>query len=604
MMKRIFALILCLLMLVPTLASCKKDTEEDVELGAYIKMYISQMIYDFDPAYAFNNEAALKVISLMFEPLFSLDEKGKVQNALVDDYEIKEDEKSNEYTMTLTLKETSWSDGTSVSADDVVYAWKRILDASNSSSAASLLYDIKNARAVKAGDASIDDLGIYAVDTLVLEIRFEEKIDYDQFILNLTSPALSPLREDIVERNPDWAKKPATIVCSGPFMMRKIAYGADSLGALAETDTSSAQLILERNTYYMRDKEKDDIDKYVTPYRITIDFTKTSVEQAADYENGTIFYMGDFALESRSYFSDIAEITDEMSTHTYLLNNNIAPFDNVEVRKALSVAIDREAIASAIVYAKAATALVPYGLYDSTSVKSLFREVGGDIISKSANIASANSILSAAGIVPSDYTFSITVHEGDEVHEKIAQMVSETWCQLGFNCSVSYLGNIINDDIGPTGEKAVDIRDDLFDEAYASGNFDVIAVDIVAYSPDAFSYLAPFAKEFSGQALNINTENIEKPVYTLCGHITGFDNEEYNALIESAYAEKDIAKRAVILHSAEELLLEQMPVIPIIFNQDAYICSDDLSKLTSSYYDFRNFDKIKLKDYELYTEAN
>ena len=84
-------------------------------------------------------------------------------------------------------------------------------------SAAALLFDIKNARAAKEGDCSIDDVGVTAPETTLVEVRFEKSIDYDQFLLNPTSVALAPLRSDITAKSDDWAKKPGTMVCSGPF---------------------------------------------------------------------------------------------------------------------------------------------------------------------------------------------------------------------------------------------------------------------------------------------------------------------------------------------------------------------------------------------------
>ena len=72
---------------------------------------------------------------------------------------------------------------------------------------------------------------------------------------------------------------------------------------------------------------------------------------------------------------------------------------------------------------------------------------------------------------------------------------------------------------------------------------------------------------------------------------------------EEIYAEKDRAKRASLLHDAEAMLLEKMPVIPIIFNQDAYVISHDLSRYSSSYYQNRLFAKLKLRDYHRYTET-
>ena len=73
-------------------------------------------------------------------------------------------------------KNNAWSDGTPVSAQDAVFTWKRLLDTEADFEAASLLYEIKNARSAKQGECSIDDVGIYAVDELVLEIKFDRCI--------------------------------------------------------------------------------------------------------------------------------------------------------------------------------------------------------------------------------------------------------------------------------------------------------------------------------------------------------------------------------------------------------------------------------------------
>ena len=407
---------MALLMLVLALAACgSTEEEEEVDRGAYISMYLADEVYDFDPANAYNNASALKIVSLLYAPLFSLDADGNVKKELVNSYEIYEDPKAGEYKLTLKLKTSYWSDGTQISANDVVFAWKRILEVEATSEAASLLFDIKNARKVKAGDCSIDDLKVYAVNTTTLEIYFEEKldesgksnIDYDGFMRNLTSYSLVPLREMIVSRTTDWAKKPATMVCSGPFTIRKVSYEKDNKG-----------LTLERNAYYMRDKEKDALDKSVTPYRLIVDYTKSESEIMQAYEAGEIFYVGEIPFSARGAYADKAEISDAMSTHTYYLNENAEIngeklFAIKEVRQALSLAIDREAIAKTVVFAKAANALVPYGVFNGSSAKKDFRTVGGSIISTSADIAAAKKLLSDKGIKASDYSFEIMVAEYD-----------------------------------------------------------------------------------------------------------------------------------------------------------------------------------------------
>ena len=84
MTKRIVALLVALLMLASCFVSCGKSNEDDTDKGAYISMYLADEVYDFDPANAYNNASALKIVSLLYSPLFTLDENGEVKKELVD----------------------------------------------------------------------------------------------------------------------------------------------------------------------------------------------------------------------------------------------------------------------------------------------------------------------------------------------------------------------------------------------------------------------------------------------------------------------------------------------------------------------------------------
>jgi ABC-type oligopeptide transport system substrate-binding subunit len=608
MTKRIVALILVAVCLCCSLVSCH-DSNIDGEIvkGAQIKMYLSEMVYDLDPAMALNNDSTLQVCGLIFDTLFVLDEDGDVVESLAADYEIKRDEKNNEYTMYIELQEDNyWSDGTYVSAEDVVYAWKRILNPEFNSEAACLLYDIKNAREAKAGDVSIDSVGISA-DNMTVIIEFVGDIDYDRFLRNLTSVALAPMREDVVKKNPDWSKKASTIICSGPFKIRTLNYGFLGIGDVATRDDSLRELVLERNLYFRRAKDEKYIDTSVTPYQLIIDYSLTKEQQLEKFAQGEIFYVGDIALSKRAEYVDKATVTDLMSTHSYYLNQKAEVakadgtteklFANKDVRLALSKAIDRNAIAQAIVFAKAADALVPYGVFNNGESDELFRTIGGALISTSADVAAAKAQLSQAGITPANYTFAISVRPDDEVELKIAEMVCESWKSLGFNVSVKPLENEVNKDkyLGIVNK---DIYDDTLVENFYNGDYDVIAVDLQAFSPDAFSVLAPFATGFSGQGQDMSAaQYIDVP------HKTGYSNADYNALVEQIYKEADGAKRAELLHQAESMLLGDMPVIPIIFNQKAHLISEDLSKVEYTYYGYCIFTKTKQKDYMKYIET-
>ncbi len=651
MMKRIFALLLCAATLLTSLAfvGCSSDKDEE-DKGQYITTYLTDNIYDLDPARAYKNEAMSKVVGLLFDTLFKLDEKGKVKESLVDEYVIEEDAEAGEYTMKLYLKDTKWSDGTAVSANDIVFAWQRLLQVDSDFEAASLLFDIKNARAAKEGDVSIDDVGIFPAEQQMLEINFEEpaegqKVNYDQFLFNLTSLALAPLRDEIVSKSPDWAKKAGTMVCSGPFKLGRINYTeghpddsdlADSYfdehhvvtnaeGAIVapEDDPTyfpslqrATDFLLERNTYYYRDFNKDKLDKSVTPYKICVDCTLTDEQLIDMYEKGLIMYIGDipFSLRENATIQKNVEVADSsLSTNSIYLNQNadvhkgsadgeevVKLFADAKVRQALSMAIDRDAIQKAVVYAEVATGLLPTGMYEAGSAKKTFRDAcNPGYAALTTNVESAKTLLTEAGIKASDYYFTLTYADYDDVHTYIAETVAAAWYALGFNVTLKPLGTVTNNDYYKyTAETPSDICDDLYAEALDYGSFDAILFDYVAYTPDPFSMLAPFALAFSGRAMDMS--NLDD--YKLTPHITGYNSEAYNAKLEEIFAEKDVTKRAQMYRDAEAILMEDMPVIPIIFNLNANVVSSKLKGGDVDYYGTFNFKKCKVSSYNSYLE--
>lgn len=626
MLKRIISLAICLIIVVSAFAGCSAKLE-DSDKGAYISMYLTDMVYDLDPANAFANESTLKIVSLLYDNLFVIGENGKLEYSLAESYKITKNEELGEYKMIITLnKAAKWSDNIAVTANDVVYAWKRVLDNEASYDAACLLFDIKNAREAKEADASIDDVAVYALNENEISVEFVGDIDYDQFLRNISSYALVPLREDIVSRaGDDWAKRPSTMVTSGPFKLRTAKYDPDmEKGEIV----AISQMIIERNPYYYRNYTEDAYDKSVKPYQLRINYSMTDEEIMAAYENGEIFYVGDIPLSVRNSYADKATVTDAPSTHTYVLNENavIRKYDrgafselesnrnvfnkelvagvdgdkifaDAKVRQALSLAIDREAIANAVVFAKAASGLVPYTVKDTTNKKAdTFRAIGGDIIAPKADLEAAKALLKEAGVKASDYMFAISVAAYDDVHMQIASMVAAAWNELGFHVAVNAIDAIDNDEISKiTQEADRTIKDDVFAEAYRAAEFEVAAIDMVSLVNDAYSLLAPFAKAFSGQAMDMTNLS-----YELTPNKTGYDVEAYNELMEKVLVAKTQAEKAELLHEAEKMLMEDMPVIPVIFNQNAVLVSDELSKVEFTTMGTPFFTDTKLKDYELY----
>ena len=325
-------------------------------------------------------------------------------------------------------------------------------------------------------------------------------------------------------------------------------------------------------------------------------------------------YVGDIPLSLRkdgAIAKDAEQAKYSLSTNTIYLNQNAIVddgseegyklFANAKVRQALSLAVDRAALAEAIVYAEAATGYIPTGVFESNSKKTMFRDACTTAYEylKTDTTAAAN-LLKDAGINASKYSFELTYASYDEVHTLIAETVAAAWNELGFKVTLKGRSAIVNNDYYKYTESTPeDISDDLYAQDLRTGDFDAIILDVCAYSVDPFSMLAPFAKAFSGQAMDMSdTEN-----YQLTPHKTGYDNEAYNQLMETIFAEKDTAARAENYRAAEAMLMEDMVIIPVVFNYDATATSSKLSKVSSTYYLAANFRKAKIGSYDNYIAA-
>lgn len=635
---RIVCLVLCLLMLVPMAAACTKDST----YGAQINMYLSNEVYKLDPAYAYMDSSAGKLLGMLFEGLMTIDEDGDLEEALLDDYTytedkgvLKDDPSDDEYKMIITLKPSAWSDGTPLSANDFAFAWRRILSPEFDCEAAALLYDIKNARAHKTTGISVDQVGIEP-DKERLTLIFEHSIDPEEFLRKTASVALAPLR-NTVDTYYDWASSSTTIITNGPFMIRSYYPGI------------SMQLV--RNSYYRRDMSDEDSTpsptKYVKPYCINIDFQLNGEEMMKKYEDGELFYISELPVDNatRKKYKDKVELMNTLSTHTYLFNLNKEPFNNKAVRQALSMVIDRDAIAKEIVYAAAATGYVPAGLNDKTD-KDDFAKNNTAKINASSNMDAALDLLRNAGINPASYgqlellvkvdAVSTVNDYGDEVlSEKefdtdvidyvVAEMVVEKWNELGFNFKIVPVNAIRYKESTSAMLQYRDVQSESIFGIYGSikayentdgsdsssskliditaerAQFDVIAIDNAMLIDDEFYALAPYATKFSGSMMV--GDFADDVIY---GHMSGFKNAQYDQLIEEAYQAKIAGKTKVAsekLHAAEALLLDEMPVIPVFVYKEAVLIHDDLSKVEFDYFGHPIFNKVKLKNWEDYLPA-
>jgi ABC-type oligopeptide transport system substrate-binding subunit len=584
-MKKVLAFLLALTMCVSVLfaTGCSKIEKDDpAQKGAELEVYMGKKVMNLDPAVAYTDENAVKILNLIFEPLTRLDENGKLKKALAKDWEIIEDPVTGEEKLEITINDTHWSDGSVVQANDVIYAWRRILDPDFDSTAASMLYCIKGAKAAKAGEISIYDIGLYATTTTKFIVEFEDGADIDEFLYNTSSPALVPLRENKVVSYPDtWSRSATDLSCNGPFRVKKFS------------DDPTEIVILERSKYYYLNQEvsTEAIDKFVTPYRITIRYdlpidktlvSTTDETDVYDLFGNQIFYISGLTYATAEMYSDV-QIEEEASTFCFYFNIDSDAFEEQVVRKAFSMALDRDYIAYMVgLETEPATGLLNDKVYD-TERKTSFRDASGDILDIYGNIEAAKQLLADNGIDPYDYDDIYIVVRKDEKNDSyqssqlgymsneyaIANYAKNVWTELGFSVVVNILDNA------------------AFEEAYAKGDYEIIGMDFQAISVYPIYNLAAFSSTYSGGAVPVK----------------GYENDDFNALIESAFAETDDDARAEILYEAEALLIDDAAVVPVIFNTNAYVVSDNLKNVEADYWGAQVFTKAELKDYVQYLES-
>ncbi len=586
-MKKILCLALCLVFCIGAFAGCS-DLKED-EKGANVRVYLSDYPYTLDPAVVQLNSDVEQLLYMIYEPLTMIDEDGEVQPALATEWYYDYDEIYQLHKMYFELKATSWNDNRAVTADDVIYAWRRILSPETDSPYASLLFPIKGARALKSGVGTIDDLGLAAADDTLLEVTFEHEYDCDLFAEQVANVHLAPCREDIITRcekeGEDWAGSAGTIVCNGPFRIQAMDMPrARKEGEENYSGKFACKLVLERNTYYMREDDQA-LDKYVTPFRITCYYFEgqsayykdsagktQEVFQSELFDAGEIFYLSSFSKDTYKKYADDMETANAVNGYAFYFNTNGENelLKDADVRKALSAALDRTAITGVTGTGElAATGYVPNGVFN-TDNETDFREVGGNLYKTTADTAAAKKLLgNKKGTVTITYLVPQNAHtiknygngkpvKYDNVYESIAKKAGENWKAIGIN--VEYRG----------------LNPEEFTAALINRDFEVIGLNTNLGSVDAFAYLAPFAKEYSGAGTVVDN-NVANDEEVFEPHYTNIDSAEYSKLITNALNAKDRASRAELLHKAEKMLVNELcPATMVFWYQRSFVANDDM----------------------------
>ena len=580
-MKKLLALALAVVMVFGMFAFTACGKKNDDDKGAIIQMYLSAFPTNLDPTesvYASSDNA--KLFGLLYEGLYTINSKGELKKALADKVEYYVDARDNTLKLEIKLKNSRWSDGIIVDADDFVYAWQRLLSPTADHSAASLLYPVKNARRVKEGLCSVNDLGVCAIKDNVIQISFEpEYTNVEYFLRRLASPALVPLREDNAskfddEENIDYTWNASTTLglplTNGAFKYRKL---------------SSKSIELERNLHYdnVSASEDNPVDKVVKPYQlITLLSEGDSAEKQLErFQNKDIFYLNLSEAKTETIES-AGKVTQTAlpSVYTYFFDTTSELFSDARVRQALSIALDRDHINSLTGRkTKAAEGVVPFGIKDVDG-KTEFRKANGKQFTPTGDMEAAKALLAEAGVKKGSFTVE---YNKDRAYEReVAEYCKSVWKELGFTVKTD-------------GKTAAYISGIVSGKTLTNGTNRIIATDFQCVTPDAYGMLVGFSTQYSGAPVDLTVDEI---TYT-SGHLTGFADEEYDALCDEIVGALNNDTRTDAMHRAETMLLEKAPIIPLFCNVDVY-AAKDLSGMKYDYFGTWNFTKVSQKNYQKY----
>ncbi len=578
-MKKIVSLLLTAALLIGSLmvlTSCDEETGK----GAKINVYLGAEVFDFDPTDYYVDSNADQVMSLLYEPLFKLDKNGEVQCAGAKSYSVD----TVTRTISVKLRNTYWSDEVRVKAEDYIYAWREVLlDPNSPNPAAALLYDIENAIAIKAGDASYSTLGVSAKGLYELTITYREGADYEQLLKNLAATATTALRQDVVSAaKSHWSKDMSTIVTNGPFK-------------IAALDRTAGEFTLSRNPGFHQNPSSKNYTANVTPDSL-VSFLAVDGELNVSYDDiecKTIFFIGDASLAVRTAERENAKVYDDLSTYSYLFNTDKAIFKNANVRYALSIAIDRAAIEKAVVFAKAATGFLPDPIAETLYGNEVPERI---LLDYNSNLAEAKELIAAANIPEEEMAFTLTINN-DEESIAMATIAKRCWASLGFNVTVEPVSSIqstIKDTLTDESHKIEDsaIQTLMKEASYGNRQFDVIGFDWQMYSTDAIVALSAFTSTMNGNGMNAQTS-------TTRANVAGWTSAEYDQYINAAYKATG-EERTNALIEAEKILIESGVIAPVVYNQTFAFVGSDLSSLTVDGFGNFVFTKVSLKNYEYY----
>ncbi|TDL80368.1 peptide ABC transporter substrate-binding protein [Peribacillus frigoritolerans] len=520
-MKKWMAMFLTAL-LVFVLAACTanestgKDTGKDEkEKEKILHLNNGAEPTSFDPVIGFD-AVSWNALNNLMEGLTRLGKDHEPEAATAEKWDVSEDGK----TYTFHIRENAkWSNGDDLTADDFVFAWKRLLNPETGSGAAFLGYFIEGGEAYNSGTGSADDVKVKAVDKKTFEVTLISPQAY--FLSVIANPAFFPVNEKVATETPDWFAEADTFVGNGPFSL--------------ESWEHDKEFMMKKNDQYWDAKNV----KLDGVHWAIVEDTNTEYQLYQTGELDTSDVPADLA---ESLFEEgKANVEEQAGDYFYRMNVTLEPFQNVNIRKAFAMAVDQKQIVDFVTKNQetAAYGFVSPGFKDPSGKD--FREASGDLVKTDA--AEAKALLEK-GMKEEGYDKlpEVTLtYSTDDTHKKIAEALQQMFKEnLGVDVKLANL----EANVFATDQKAL--------------KFQLSRSSFLADYADPVNFLENFQ---TGHSMNR----------------TGWTNAEYDQLIKDSKNESDEAKRFEMLYKAEKILFEEAPIIPIHFYNQVYLQNEDVS---------------------------
>lgn len=486
-----------------------------------------------DPALNSAIDASNTIITI-FEPLLLINENNEVVGGQAESWEASEDGLTWTFTMRDGLK---WSDGTDLTAKDFEYSFKRMANPDTAAPyAETCLGMIDGFDAAQAGDP--DALNVKASDdgkTLTIVLSYP----CSYFDKMAAFAAMSPVQQATVEANGDsWCTSADTFVSNGPYMI---------------TDwTPSERIVLSKNPNYVGGW---DSSKIVSD-TITLLLLEDSSASFAAYNSGEAVLIKDVPTDeipSLTKAEDGGDFYVDTILGTYYVSLNLQrdAFKDAKVRKALSLAIDRDYVANTIMQGTYTTAdsIVGPGIVDESGY---FHDNGNaPYISADyeANLAEAKKLLEEAGYPNGEGYPTIEYSTNDAgYHVPLAEYLQQAWGDLGITLTINKM------------------EWSSFTPARRAGEYDVARNGWVMDYNDPSNMLDLFCTS--------NGNNDGK-----------YANPDFDAAIDASRV-ADSAEHFAQLHKAEDILMEDMGCLPIAYYNDYWLQSPTLKGTWHSPYGY------------------